>query len=63
VDVRSPAFAAIAGVLGLILLVFGLVLADENGPARMVWLVCLAYGVALFVAAVFIAAGRNPLRR
>jgi hypothetical protein len=59
----SRAFAAIAGLVGLVLLVGGFVLADEGGLRRVIGLVCLAYGIGLLVAASFIAVGRNPLRR
>lgn len=56
-------FAALSGACGALLLAIGLGLEDHDGLLGLLAIVCIALGIGLGVAAIFIALRRNPFRR
>ena len=56
-------FALVAGLPAIALVVVGIVLAGHDGVLNVIGVVCLAYGLGIGVASVFIGLNHNPLRK
>jgi peptidoglycan/LPS O-acetylase OafA/YrhL len=60
---RRRRVAAQLAPVGVVLLVIGVVFADDDGALGAIGLAALAQGIGLAVALLWLAAGHNPLSR